>query len=88
MYIIDPSCNICLTKFLIILFIFQTLGYKIVIICSKEEEEKSNIISKLQIYRRPNQLIHSDKSFLEFLKSHIVHHDHDTTMASQVDSER
>lgn len=48
------------------------VDYKIVIICSNEEEEKSNIIAKLQTYRRPYQGIKADGEFMEYLKSYFI----------------
>ena len=45
--------------------------YRIVIICSNEEEGKSHIISKLQFYRRPYSTLPSDASFAEYLLGHF-----------------
>ena len=43
------------------------------IICSKEDEEKSHIISKLHLYRRPAVPGYDKDSFKQYLVSHYVH---------------
>ena len=45
--------------------------YRIVIICSNEEEGKSHVISKLQFYRRPYSALPPDASFAEYLLGHF-----------------
>ena len=45
--------------------------YRIVIICSNEEESKSHVISKLQFYRRPYSTLQPDASFAEYLLGHF-----------------
>ena len=42
------------------------------IVCSKEDEEKSHIISKLHLYRRPVVPKLVDSECMEYLKSHFV----------------
>ena len=63
------------------------LDYKIVIICNNEDEEKSNIISKLQTFRRQYQGFHSNDRFLQYLKEHFVQEPDDTS-ASSVDDDK
>ena len=45
--------------------------YKIVIICSNEDEERSHVISELQFYRRPYSATQPDSAFAEYLMSHF-----------------
>ena len=45
--------------------------YRIVIICSNEEEGKSHVISKLQFYRRPYSALPPDARFAEYLLGHF-----------------
>lgn len=54
-------------------FVFSshTPDYKIVIICSSEEEEKSHLISKLHFYRRPYPAMLPDTKFAEYLMGHF-----------------
>ena len=45
--------------------------YRLVIICSNEDEGKSGITSKLKFYWRPYSALPSDASFAEFLLGHF-----------------
>ena len=45
--------------------------YKIVIICSSEDEEKSHVISKLQLYHRAFSALQPNSEFAEYLMSHF-----------------
>ena len=44
------------------------------IVCSGEDKEKSHIISKLHLYRRPVVPKLVDSECREYLKSHFIHH--------------
>ena len=46
--------------------------YRLVIICSKEEEEKSHIISKLHNHRRPFAQIYDTDKCQSYLKDHFT----------------
>ena len=48
-------------------------GYRLVIICSKEDEEKSHIISRLHLHKRPAVPSFSHDDFKKYLVSHFVH---------------
>ena len=50
---------------------FNSLGYRLVIICSNEEEEKSHFISKLHLSRRP---FIPRKDFEEYKKYLSIHY--------------
>ena len=45
--------------------------YRIVIICSSEEEGKSHVISKLQLFRRPFSALQPNTSFAGYLLRHF-----------------
>ena len=49
-----------------------TVGYRLVIICSNEEEEKSHIISKLHTHRRPFAQICDTDQCQSYLKDHFT----------------
>ena len=51
---------------------FYLSDYKLVIICSNEDEDKSHIISKLQFYRRPFTTLHSVQTFSQYLITHFI----------------
>ena len=58
--------------FFIFLFNFFPVGYRLVIICSNEEEEKSHIISKLHTHRRPFAQICDTDQCQRYLKNHFT----------------
>ena len=67
--------------------------YKLVIICSNEEEDKSHMISKLQFYRRPFTTLHSVQTFSQYLITHFISWPHNglkgqRILASVVDPEK
>ena len=55
----------------LIIVLLSLLGYRIVVICSNKDEDKSNVISKLQIYRRPYQGFDFNSTFLKYLNYHF-----------------
>ena len=72
----------------------SSLDYRLVIICSNKDEEKSHMISKLHMYRR-HYIVPPDASkYQQYLRHHFItkkDHDHQAkvaVMASQVDQER
>ena len=48
--------------------------YHLVVICSKEDEDKSHIISRLHNYRRPVVPTLVVDNCRDYLKTHFVHH--------------
>ena len=42
------------------------------IICSAEDEDKSHVISKLQLHRRPLTSVYSDQELAIYLKHHFT----------------
>ena len=48
------------------------LDYKLVIVCSDEDLDKSHMISKLQFFKRQLETFHSDNDYYSYLKSHFV----------------
>ena len=48
-----------------------SLDYRIVIICSSEEEGKAHVISKLQLFRRPFSALQPNTSFADYLLRHF-----------------
>ena len=50
----------------------STIDYRLVIICSNEEEEKSHIISKLHTHRRPFAQIYDTDQCQRYLKTHFT----------------
>ena len=73
---------------------YFSAGYRIVIICSNEEEDTSYFISKLHLYRRPFVFQTSAKELEDYLLDHFTKQvqkakkpSYDlTNMASVVDS--
>jgi hypothetical protein len=53
-------------------YLLYYVGYRLVIICSNEEEEKSHIISKLHSCRRPFSQICDTKQCRSYLKAHFT----------------
>ena len=53
------------------LYLFLS-DYRIVIICSSEEEGKSHVISKLQLFRRPYSAMQPNTSFASYLLRHFI----------------
>ena len=61
------SCVACQS---VIIFVHAT-DYRLVIICSSEDEEKSHIIAKLHLHRRPYTSLLPDTSCAEYLRNHF-----------------
>ena len=61
------------------------------IVCSKDAEHNSHIVSKLLLHKRSIVLKHSDKKFQNYLRGHFIHDEACTPatvqMASCVDYE-
>lgn len=57
---------------IIIIILFSFTDYRLVIICSNEEEEKSHIISKLHSCRRPFPLMLDSEQCQRYLKAHFI----------------
>ena len=49
-----------------------SIDYRLVIICSNEDEDKSHMVSRLQLYRRPLTTVYSDREFAIYLKNHFT----------------
>ena len=65
------------------------IGYRLVIICSKDSEDKSFIISKLILHKKSFIIKHSDEQYQKYLKHHFVNSNGDLqACASAVDIER
>ena len=47
------------------------VGYRLVIVCSKEGEDKSHIVSKLLLHKRSIILKHDDK-YQGYLRGHFI----------------
>ena len=47
-------------------------GYRLVVICSKEDEQKSRIISRLHLHKRPVEPMLSESQGRKYLKGHFV----------------
>ena len=47
-------------------------GYRLVILCSKEGEDKSHMVSKLLLYKKSIVLKHSKNDYQEYLKHHFI----------------
>ena len=59
------------------------------IVCSKEEEDKSLIVSKLLLHKKSIVLKYSVEKYQEYLRKCFVGGDYeDTTEASVVDSDK
>ena len=50
----------------------STTDYRLVIICSDEDEDKSHIISRLSIYRQHFSALHNVAMYREYLKTHFT----------------
>ena len=68
------------------------LGYKLVIVCSNEDQEKSHIIAKLQMYKRTCSKVLSKDTFSQYLMNHFTKWPKSCTdhvlLASAVDPKR
>ena len=49
-----------------------TAEYSLVIICSSSNEEKSQIISKLHLYRRPYGVSTNPAEYRKYLETHFI----------------
>jgi hypothetical protein len=52
-------------------FDYIVVGYRLVIVCSKEGEDKSHIVSKLLLHKRSIVLKHDDKC-QSYLRGHFI----------------
>ena len=71
--------------------IFLHLDYKLVIVCSDEDLDKSHMISKLQFFKRQLETLHYDNDYCQYLKSHFVQKSVNSgrrMLASTVDREK
>ena len=57
-------------------------GYRVVVICSLEDEERAHVVSKLHQYRREYPPLPSSAEIASYLKIHFVttYHDKATAM--------
>ena len=46
--------------------------YRLVILCSKEGEDKSHIVSKLLLHKKSIILKHSQEEYQAYLKNHFI----------------
>ena len=59
--------------FLMFLFlVFPCSDYRLVIVCSDEDLDKSHMISKLQFFKQQLETFHHDDDYKQYLKSHFV----------------
>lgn len=68
--------------------VFCLLGYRLVILYSKEEEAESHFISKLQLYRRPFMPETSAEVYQKYLADHFSSCSDDSLSAAMVDHEK
>ena len=62
---------------------------KIVIVCSSEDEDKSHMVSKLQLFKRQLSTFYSDAQYSQYLKYHFIQRTvANRTLASDVDNEK
>ena len=57
---------------ILFLFILWWIDYRLVIMCSKEGEDKSHIVSKLLLHKKSIILKHSTKKYQEYLRNSFV----------------
>ena len=62
------------------------IGYRVVVICSLEDEERAHVVSKLHQYRREYSPLPPSTEIANFLKRHFVAVHHDS--AATVDPEK
>ena len=62
-----------------------TTGYRVVIICSLEDEERAHVVSKLHQYRREYPPLPATTEIAAYLKMHLVAENRDS--AAMVDPE-
>ena len=48
------------------------LDYRLVILCSKEGEDKSHMVSKLLLHKKSVVLKHSQKDYQKYLRDHFI----------------
>ena len=46
--------------------------YKVVIVCSNEDQSKSHMVAKLQNFKRPFSIIYKDADFSRYLSDHFT----------------
>ena len=51
---------------------FSSIGYRLVIICSSQDEEKTPIISKLHLHRRPYVVSSDINKYRTYLRKHFI----------------
>ena len=54
------------------MYMHEHVGYRLVIVCSSQDKEKSPIISKLHLYRRPYGVSTDTAKYRAYLRSHFV----------------
>ena len=52
--------------------IYTIPDYRLVILCSKEGEDKSHIVSKLLLHKKSIVLKHSQEEYQAYLKNHFI----------------
>ena len=57
---------------LVMIILFTCIDYKIVIVCSTEDEDKSHIVSKLQLFRRSFIIAYSETEFSKYISDHFI----------------
>ena len=55
-----------------VLSFVQLPDYRLVIVCSKEGEDKSHIVSKLLLHKKSVVLKHSQEEYQMYLKNHFI----------------
>ena len=65
--------------------IFLYIGYRVVIICSLEDEERAHVVSKLHQYRREYPPLPSNTEIAAYLNKHFISLVHEC--AAMVDPE-
>ena len=69
----------------IYILMYFTSGYRVVVICSLEDEERAHVVSKLHQYRREYPPLPPTTDIASYLKKHFVTVNHDS--AAMVDPE-
>ena len=65
------------------------VGYRLVVVCSKEGEDKSHIVSKLLLHKR-SIILKCDEKYQNYLREHFIQAESSTQamIASIVDLEK
>ena len=80
-------CNVFETAYRNVITVFYIIatGYRVVVICSLEDEERAHVVSKLHQYRREYPPLPSTTEIANYLKRHFVAAHRDS--AAMVDPE-